>query len=159
MMMRTCALAVMLALGACDLAMRPWTSEGRDVQAIRAAEAMLVAAIAARDEAAVLANYHDDAVIEYAPIDEAALTAIASYRRLFAGDASALQYSPTRIEASQNGDVAASYGECLITNASQANAEPVSRDATCVKLWRPDKDGRWRIAREIREESERAVSG
>jgi ketosteroid isomerase-like protein len=151
-MVRAVSILLALALGACDPALRPWTTEGAHVDAIRAAEARLTEAIAGRDAATALSFYHEDAWIEHgAPLDEHSISAVASYRHLFAGVANAIEYAPTRIEASQGGDLAASYGECVITRAAEANAEPVSQQANCVKLWRPDKDGRWRIAREIRE--------
>lgn len=149
-MIRAVSLLLALALGACDPALRPWTSEGAHVDAIRAEEARLIEAIAGRDETAALSFYHEYAQIEH-PLGEGSTSALESYRHLFGAVGNAIEYAPTSIEASQSGDLAASYGACLITRAAEANAEPVSQQANCVKLWRPDKGGRWRIAREIRE--------
>lgn len=149
-MVRAVSILLALALAACDPALRPWTSEGAHVEAIRAAEVRLTEAIAGRDEAAALSFYHEYAQIEH-PLGEGSTSALASYRHLFGDVANAIEYAPTRIEAAQSGDLAASYGACLITRAPAADAEPVSDHGNCVKLWRPGKDGRWRIAREIRE--------
>ncbi|MEJ0058206.1 MAG: DUF4440 domain-containing protein [Terricaulis sp.] len=146
------ALAVVLAVLAlcgCQQNAGP-IYDGPDVEAIRAADASLNAAIERRDLAAAVAHYDMSSLItEWLRVDEQRIGASGSYEQLFSDPNSALVFDVIDVEVSRSADLAVSGGECSVTRTNPATSQPESYRGHCMKSWRR-VDGAWLIAREMR---------
>jgi ketosteroid isomerase-like protein len=125
--------------------------EGPDVDAIRAAEVGINAAIEQRDLDAVLRRYEPAGLItEYLRVDEHGIGPEGGYRQFLGDPNSALSYGYSHVEVARSGDMAVSDGECTITRTNPVTSHGETYIGACMKLWRRSETGDWLIAREMR---------
>jgi uncharacterized protein (TIGR02246 family) len=125
-----------------------------DLVAIRAAEVALAEAFEASDPAAWVDSYTEDAIF-VGP----GTPAIEGRSALLAA-APQIRISSMEIAADSTlgtGDFAATLGRATwVSGPNGSNAPTVRR--RFLMVWRRESDGRWRIARELLNEDERALS-
>ena len=138
-----------LAFSACTQQPRAPIISGPDVEAVRARDAALNAAIQHRDARAAAGFYAlDGRIVERTPTVRTPIGPEASYAALFADDQSSMQLSVIEVEVAASRDLAVSVGECVIVRHQEGPVRSLHDE--CIKSWRRGQDDVWRIVTEAR---------
>lgn len=146
---------LILALPACDRAETP----GRNQASIApAAEtdakkllADVIAALNAKDWAAVKALYAPDAVMVTpgSPPFKGSQAINAEYDRLAADPAMQFQGTPSAVQVASSGDLAYADASYKMTYTNPETTKVESGNGYCVWIFKKQPDGNWKIVRDV----------
>lgn len=144
---RILAFAGATILGAALLAAKD-TPTAKAREGIRAADLALAQAVADRSVERFKAIVAEDAVFYGNTISHGRDEVAANWAPLITDPKQALTWHPTEIDVAASGDLGYSSGPYELTVPGE-DAKPVKLVGTYVSIWKRQKDGAWRIVRDI----------
>jgi len=143
----------LLALAGCTQAPPPPPPDTReaDAKAIKDSETAWNKEWAAKDSAAIVNHYADDASVELpnAPIMTGKAAITAGLKDFVSDPNMAITFEAAQVEVSKGGDLAYTRGSYSLTMTDPKTKKPVMEKGKYVTVYKKQADGSWKAVQDI----------
>ena len=147
------ALLGLLSLVGCTQAPPPPPPDTReaDAKSIKDGEAAWNKEWSAKDQAAIVAHYADDASVELpnAPIMTGKAAINDGLKEFLADPNMALSFEASKVEVSKGSDLAYTQGTYTMTMTDAKSKKPMTEKGKYVTVYRKQADGSWKAVQDI----------